>query len=63
MEHSALQSFKLAQVYLKESLESCQTDPAVYNELGVVYYHQNKYFLLKKLSASRFKFQKNLKVG
>lgn len=42
MQHLGLNNVDLAQEYLLSAMATCQDDPAVYNELGVVEFYKDK---------------------
>ncbi|KAI0021921.1 TPR-like protein [Xylariomycetidae sp. FL0641] len=42
MQNHALNNMTLADEFLKTALSLCQTDPLLLNEMGVVYYHQDR---------------------
>ena len=48
MEYMALKNWALAEEYLTLAYDVCPTDPALLNEMGVMYYHRGEYARSKK---------------
>lgn len=43
MEHLQLQNIDIASGHLESALDICQTDPLLFNEMGVVSYSRGEY--------------------
>lgn len=46
MEHSRLNNWRLAQEFLQVALDTCPSDPQLYNEIGVVSYECGEYVVM-----------------
>lgn len=42
MQHHQMNNMTVAEEFLKTAYELCKTDPILLNEMGIVYYHQNR---------------------
>lgn len=57
MQHHAMNNMTVAEEFFNSAYELCKTDPLLLNEMGIVYYHQNR---LKEAVA---KFKESLGIS
>lgn len=57
MQHHAMNNMTVAEEFLNTAYELCDTDPLLLNEMGIVYYHQNR------LKEAVEKFQESLQIS
>lgn len=56
MQHHAMNNMTVAEEFLNTAFDLCETDPLLLNEMGIVYYHQNR------LPEAVAKFTKSLEI-